>query len=119
MINKQQVSQGDLFLVDFDPSAGHEYQGKRPALVIESDEQIKKSNLITVVPLTSNLDNKMEDDILIEVDIDNRLRFDSVIKVYDIISFDYSRFISYIGKINQKTMIKVKEYLIKHFNLKE
>ena len=117
MINKHQVFCGDLFLVDFDPSAGHEYQGKRPALVIESDEQIKKSNLITIVPLTSNLENKIDDDILVEVDGDNHLQFDSIIKVYDIISFDYSRFINYIGKINQETMDKVKEYLNKHFGL--
>jgi len=117
MINKHQVSCGDLFLVDFDPSAGHEYQGKRPALVIESDEQIKKSNLITILPLTSNLENKVDDDILVETDGDNRLKFDSIVKVYDIISFDYSRFINYIGKIDQEKMKKVKEYLIKHFDL--
>ena len=117
MINKHQVFCGDLFLVDFDPSAGHEYQGKRPALVIESDEQIKKSNLITIVPLTSNLENKIDDDILVEVDGDNRLQYDSIIKVYDIISFDYPRFINYIGKINQESTDKVKEYLKKHFGL--
>lgn len=117
MITKHQVCQGDLFLVDFDPSAGHEYQGMRPALVIESDEQIKKSSLATVVPLTSNLDNKLEDDILVEVDSDNRLKYDSVIKVYDIISFDYSRFVNYIGKIDQDVMNKVKKYLRKHFDL--
>jgi len=117
MINNQQVSCGDIFLVDFDPSAGHEFQKMRPALVIESDEQIKKSNLITVLPLTSNLDNQVDNDILIEVDGDNKLQFDSVIKVYGIMSFDYSRIVNYIGKASPEIMDKVKEYLKKHFNL--
>jgi len=117
MINNQQISCGDIFLVDFDPSAGHEFQKMRPALVIESDEQIKKSNLITILPLTSNLDNQVEDDILIEVDSDNRLQFDSVIKVYGIMSFDYSRIINYIGKANPQIMDRVREYLKRHFGL--
>lgn len=118
MINNQQVSCGDIFLVDFDPSAGHEFQKMRPAIVIESDEQIKKSNLITVLPLTSNLDNQVDDDILIVVDGENHLQFDSVIKVYGIMSFDYSRLDKYIGKVSPEIMGKVKEYLKKHFSLK-
>jgi len=117
MINRQEVKHGDLFLVDFDPSTGHEYQGKRPALVIESDEQIKKSNLVTVLPLTSNLDNMLDDDILVEVDGVNRLKYDSIIKVYDIISFDYSRFICRIGSLEKNILMKVKKYLSRHFDL--
>ena len=48
MINNRQAGYGDIFLVDFDPSTGHEFQKMRPAIVIESDEQIKKSNLMSV-----------------------------------------------------------------------
>lgn len=112
-----EIKYGYLYLADFNPSVGHEYQGKRPALVIESDKQINKSNLITVLPLTSNLENKNNDDIFVEVDKDNHLKFDSIIKVYDIVSFDRARFINRIGKINQETNRMVKNYLLKHFDL--
>ncbi len=103
--------------VNFNPSVGHEYQGKRPALVIESSRQIKKSNLITVAPLTSNLNNKTFDDIIIKKDSRNKLIKDSVIKVYEISSFDYSRLINRIGAVNQEVMEQIKNYLKKHFDI--
>jgi len=73
---------GELFLVNFNPGLGHEYQGKRPAIVIESNKQLKKSNLVTILPLTSNLDNRIADDIIIEANKSNRLKFDSLINIY-------------------------------------
>jgi mRNA-degrading endonuclease toxin of MazEF toxin-antitoxin module len=117
MISRVHLRQGDLCLFNFNPSIGHEYQGKRPALVIQANEQIRKSSLVTVVPLTSNLDNRLNDDIVIAKDEDNRLISDSVIKVHNIISFDYNRFINRIGRIENSTMDGVKKYLKKHFNL--
>jgi len=117
MTSKPEIKCGDLFLVDFNPGTGHEYQGKRPALVIESDKQIKKSNLITILPLTSNLDNRVVDDIFIKVNKDNRLKFDSIIKVYNIISFDYSRFVNKIGEVDREILKKARNYLLKHFDL--
>jgi len=109
--------QGDLCLFNFDPSIGHEYQGKRPAVVIQSDQQIKKSSLITVMPLTSNTERFIGDDIIIKRDDKNRLYSDSVIRVYNIISFDYQRFINKIGDIDDNSLDKIKKYLKKHFNL--
>lgn len=111
------IGYGNLFLVNFNPSSGHEYQGKRPAIVVESDRQMKKSNLVTVLPLTSNLENKTGDDIIVKADSDNRLKFDSVIKVYDIASFDRSRFINKIGTVKEETLKEIKKYLSKHFDL--
>jgi mRNA-degrading endonuclease toxin of MazEF toxin-antitoxin module len=86
-------------------------------LVVESNKQITKSNLVTVLPLTSNLDNKTNDDIFIEADKDNHLKFDSIIKVYNVVSFDRLRFINKIGKVNQLVLKEVKDYLLKHFDL--
>ena len=117
MINKKNVKQGDLYLINFNPSVGHEYQGKRPALIIQSNIQIKKSNLITVMPLTSNLENCLSDDIVVEKNNANRLISDSAIKVYNIISFDYNRIVNRIGLIDSIVLVKVKKYLEKHFNI--
>ena len=117
MKNKQDIEFGGLYLINFDPSVGREYRGKRPAVIIEVNSQIKKTNLITVLPLTSNLNNKIIDDVLIRADGKNRLRSDSIIKVYNIISFDYSRFIKKIGIIDTRTMGRIKKYLKKHFDL--
>lgn len=117
MINKGDIKFGDIFLANFDPSLGHEFQNKRPALVIQSNETLTKSNLVTVMPLTTNKGNKINNDIEITPDSKNCLLSDSIIKVYDIESFDYSRFIKKIGIANGEIMSKVKMYLKKHFDV--
>ena len=117
MINKLNVKQGDLYFINFNPSVGREYQGKRPALIVQSNIQIKKSNLITVMPLTSNLENCLSDDIIIQKNNTNRLISDSVIKVYNIISFDYNRIVNTIGSVDNIVLNKVKKYLEKHFDI--
>jgi mRNA interferase MazF len=40
-------------LVDFDPQAGHEQKGRRPALVISNDLFNKYSEMAIVCPITS------------------------------------------------------------------
>ena len=117
MSAKINLKQGDLCLFDFSPSIGHEFQGKRPALIIQSDNQITKSSLITVMPLTSNLNNHLKDDVFVMANFKNKLFVDSIIKVYNIISLDYERFVNKIGCVDGDTMIKVKEYLRKHFEI--
>jgi len=115
MNSKINVKQGDLYLINFNPSVGHEYQGKRPAIIIQANIQIRKSNLITVIPLTSNLENCLNDDIIVRKNRTNRLISDSVIKVYNIISFDYKRLINKIGVADEIILNQVKDYLRKHF----
>lgn len=117
MNNKIKLQQGDLCLFNFNPSAGHEYQGKRPAIVIESDKQISRSSLVTIMPLTSNLDNSFVDDIVVKCDDKNRLICDSVIKVHNIVSFDYKRFINRIGVVDADVLEEIKNYLKKHFDI--
>ncbi len=117
MMTKGEISFGDVVWVEFDPSVGHEYQSKRPAIVVQSDEQLKKTNLVTIIPLTSQRDNHMPDDILVEACKENNLMSDSLAKVYCITSFDYSRFEKVIGKINEDMTVKIKDYLRKHFGI--
>lgn len=117
MMTKGEIGFGDVVWVEFDPSVGHEYQSKRPAIVVQSDEQLKKTNLVTIIPLTSQKDNRLSDDILVEAGKENNLMSDSLAKVYCITSFDYARFEKVVGKINEEVIIKIKDYLRKHFNI--
>lgn len=108
---------GEIYLVDFDKTVGHEYKGKRPALIVQSNKQMRMGNLITIMPMTSQTDNCISDDILISKNRQNRLFNNSVIKVYQISSFDRLRFINRIGVAESETMNSVKSYLKKHFDL--
>lgn len=45
--------QGDIVFLEFDPQAGHEQKGKRPALVISSNLYNNFTGLAIVCPITN------------------------------------------------------------------
>lgn len=91
------MKNSEIWLVDFDPSFGHEYQKVRPALIIESDLYVPLGNLITVLPISSQTQKSGILDVKIPKNADNRLMSDSLIKTRQISSFDSRRFIKRIG----------------------
>ena len=105
----KEKKRGQIWLVDFDPSYGHEYQKVRPAVLIQQDKYIEHSKLLTVLPISSQIENITELDILLKKDSQNRLLKDSVIKTKQISSFDKRRFIKLIGTINKQAMDKIDE----------
>lgn len=110
------MKQGEIWFVEFD-GRGREYQKNRPAVIIESDKQLKITNVITVVPFTTQ-QKKHSDDIFIAKSEMNNLSFDSLIKVHEIQSFDRDgRFIKKIGELEAEFMEKIKIYLKKHFGI--
>ena len=44
--------QGDIVYLDFDPQAGHEQRGRRPALVVSNNLYNRMSSLTMVCPIT-------------------------------------------------------------------
>ncbi len=107
---------GQLWLVNFEPSIGHEYQKVRPALIIQQNQYIRLSHLLTVIPLSSQTTKFMDLDLLLPKDPDNRLMKDSLLKTYQISSFDRSRFIKYIGHLNSALMkqvdVQIRQFLL-------
>lgn len=111
------LRKGAVFLVDFDPSVGHEYKKIRPAVIIQSNKIIKKTGLITVMPVTSQLSNLWEEDIKIKKSGKNGLFSDSLIKVGCIHSFDKKRFLKKIGDASEELMLKITKYISIHFDV--
>lgn len=65
------VNQGDIVIVDFDPSLGSEQKGKRPWVVLSNDIYHEKTNgFVIVVPITSDLANKYP----LHVELDSRTK---------------------------------------------
>ncbi len=108
---------GEFWLVDFCGAVGHEYQKFRPALIIQSDGQLKITNVTTIIPLTSMIDKKHEDDILIKKNNKNNLFHDSILKVHHIQTFDKLRFVNKIGIADNDELNKIKDYIKKHFDI--
>lgn len=51
------VNQGDIIKLDFDPQAGHEQAGYRPAVVISQTLFNEKTNMAIVCPITNTVRN--------------------------------------------------------------
>lgn len=65
------VSQGDIVIVDFDPSLGSEQKGKRPGVVVSNDTYHQKTNgFVIVVPIISYKSLKYP----LHVDLDSRTK---------------------------------------------
>ncbi len=109
------MKQGEIWLVQYPEGMEHEFKNNRPALVIESNNQIERSNIFSVMAITSNTSNRLDEDIDILPDTQNRLWKDSVIKVHHIQSFAAGRFIKKIGIAGDVILSQVKEYLKLHF----
>jgi len=67
---------------------GHEFKKSRPGVVVTSDDHISQTNLITLMPITSNVENPLDEDIIVKKSKANNLFCDSLIKVQHIYSFD-------------------------------
>lgn len=66
--------QGDIVYLDFDPQAGHEQKGRRPALVVSNDLFNRVSSLTMVCPITHT-----DRGHSFHVRLDNRTKTDGVI----------------------------------------
>jgi len=111
------IKQGSICIINCDPGIGREYKKIRPAIVVQADEITKKSKLITVVPLSSKIGKRDEDDFIIKSDNRNNLATDSVVKTKQISTFDKRRIIQPIGMAGDGAILMIKAYLLKHFGL--
>lgn len=50
----QTYDRGDIIMVEFSPSVGHEQQGYRPALVWNNEDTQRVSGFVMVFPITSH-----------------------------------------------------------------
>lgn len=114
---KDKIGYGSIWWVSFAPSIGHEFQGRRPAVVIQADISLRRANLITVMPLTSQIGKPHGDDIFINADKRNNLYADSLVKTHHIESFDHARFLKQVGHMSGEDMKKIREYLKTHFSI--
>lgn len=112
-----EFSQKQIWLLNFDPSFGHEYKKVRPALIIGESKYIQSGNLITVIPLSSKTEKTTELDVYLPKSVNNRLMKDSLIKTRQISSFDKKRFIKYIGECDNQIFKVLHENLMKYLSI--
>jgi mRNA interferase MazF len=109
-MNLTKASRGDVWMLDPDPTRGHEQAGRRPGLVVSADPlNHGPAGLVIVVPMTTR-----ERGIPFHVRIDpdeSGLRQVSFAKCEDVRSVSADRLIRRMGRIGPQTMYHVEEAL--------
>jgi len=108
---------GEIYLVNFDPTIGHEAEKKRPALILSNNIHNYYSPLVTVAPLSSNVAKIYPFDVYIPKNEAN-LDFNSKIMIIQLRSIDKERLIRRIGTVtNTEILDKISEVIREHFDL--
>jgi mRNA interferase MazF len=104
------VKRGEIYLVSFDPTVGHEIQKTRPALIIQNDIGNRYSPLTIVAAITSKISpHPYPVEAVIEPSRSNGLDVRSAIRLDQIRTVDRRRLIKRLGVIDTSTMVKVNQ----------
>jgi len=100
--------QGDIVLLEFDPQAGHEQKGRRPAFVASNNIFNRFTKMAVVCPVTST--NK---GFPLHVSLDERTKTTGVIMCEQAKSLDISaRNTSFLEKVPKDVLEEVIDILI-------
>lgn len=61
------MKRGEIYYANLDPTIGSEIKKKRPVLIVSNNASNQASNLITVVPITSNTTKVYPFEVLLEI----------------------------------------------------
>jgi len=109
---KQKVAfphRGEIYLVRFDPTVGHEIQKTRPAVIIQNDISNRYSPITIVAALSSQFsDPPFPREVVIEPE-ESGLPKRSAVIVNQIRSVDRQRLAKRVGRLAAQSMKRVDE----------
>jgi mRNA interferase MazF len=111
------INQGEIWMVNFEPSVGNEIQKFRPAIVV-NDDRIGRFGIKIVVPITQWKEHYIDYPWIIKIIPDdiNGLSKDSSIECFQIKSFAVDRFDKKIGEIDKLLLLQVHKTIAKTLN---
>ena len=111
------INQGEIWMVNFEPSVGNEIQKFRPAIVV-NDDRIGRFGIKIVVPITQWKEHYIDYPWIIKIIPDdiNGLSKDSSIECFQIKSFAVDRFDKKIGEIDKLLLLQVHKTITKTLN---
>ena len=102
---------GEIWIVELDPTRGHEMQKTRYCLVIQSDVLNKKLPTCIIAPVTSKVRPEWFPIGIIIKRGDSGLSKESQVMLNQIKACDITRFKRKVGRLSENTMIQVNESL--------
>ncbi len=104
-----EIKRGDIWLVNLDPTTGHEIRKARPAVIIQNDLGNKYSPITIIAPITSQNTEKIYPFEVLLRKKTCGLGKDSKVLLNQIRAIDKRRIIKKIGKANPETSDKIDE----------
>lgn len=103
---------GEIYKFNFNPTRGKEIRDLHLGLVVSNNEQNEYGHYLIVAPITSTLKKICLFEVLVEVNPETGLDKPSKILLNQIRSLDKERrIVGYLGQVDEKTMVKVKNGL--------
>ncbi|WP_458700652.1 type II toxin-antitoxin system PemK/MazF family toxin [Sulfurospirillum sp. 1307] len=111
------IKQGEVWLVNFDPSVGSEIQKKRPCIVV-NDDRVGRFGIKIVVPITTWKDYYVDYLWIVKIPLngDTGLTKTSGAECFQIKSFSEKRFIKKIGVISTNLTKEIHSTILKTLN---
>jgi mRNA interferase MazF len=104
----QPIQRGDVFLANLDPTIGVEIKKTRPVIVVSNNMINRYSQLVIIIPLTTNIARLSPSHVLIskpEGGVDR----DSKALTEQIRAMDKQRLIAKIGTLSERYVLLVEE----------
>ena len=109
----------EIWIVELDPTRGHEMQKTRYCLVLQSDILNKKLPTFIIAPITSKVRPEWFPIGIVLKKGDSGLSKESQIMLNQIKVADITRFKRKVGKLNENTMVQINESLAFVLGLQE
>ncbi|MDP3560029.1 MAG: type II toxin-antitoxin system PemK/MazF family toxin [Legionellaceae bacterium] len=111
------MKRGEIYFADLDPTIGHEIKKRRPVLIVSNNASNKSSDLITIVPITSNISKVYPFEVFLTA-IETDLPKDSKAQCHQIRTISKSR-IEHSKRAGyvQQSMDKIQSALKLHLDL--
>jgi mRNA interferase MazF len=103
---------GEIYLVNFDPTVGHEIRKTRPALIIQNDVSNQYSPITIVAAISSQFTDPPHPREVIIQPGKSGLSHASAAILNQIRSVDRKRLIQRIGRADAATMVRIDDALL-------
>ena len=115
-ISETPPRRGEIWLANLDPTIGSETKKTRPVIVVSNDVNNVHNNVITALPITSNVTKVFSFEVLLPKGTAN-LPKDSKAKADQIRTIDKSRLVRRIGLLPPSFMIFIEDAIKRHLDL--
>ena len=104
---KSEVKRGDVWLVNLDPTVGHEIKKSRPGIIIQNNVGNKYSSVTIIAPITSqDVDRVYPVEVLLKKGMAS-LKKDSKVLLNQIRAIDKQRLVKKLGRVNEDIIYDV------------